>query len=122
VDGQELYLYFNGEALFSVRDAFGDARKMVDRILQDTREGLSDTCMAAAILAEQGELSRRAVRYEACHIVEADWLARAVGPRELPELKAAVVRAVELGFGREVKPEDDEVDLDLQELDQKKTK
>lgn len=119
-DGRELFLHFNGEALFSVRDAFGGAEQMLERIRQDTREGMADTYAAAALLAEQGELSRRAAGYDAEPITAAEWLSHAATPNDLLALKLAVMRAVELGFGREVVSENDEIDLGLQELGRKK--
>ena len=42
-------------------------------------------------------------------------------PLELIAMKAALPRAIELGYGREVREEDDEIDLGLAELRQKKT-
>jgi len=37
-------------------------------------------------------------------------------------LKLAIPAAISLGYGREVEPENDEVDLGLAELNEKKTK
>lgn len=43
-------------------------------------------------------------------------------PTDLARLKLAVVSAITLGYGREIRPENDEVDLGLSELNEQKNK
>ena len=43
-----------------------------------------------------------------------------VHPADLAKLRTAVVNAITLGYGREVEPENDEIDLGLAELDEQK--
>ncbi len=45
-----------------------------------------------------------------------------IQPLEYGELKDAVVRAITLGYRRDIEEEDREIDLGLQELNEKKTK
>ena len=86
------------------------------------RDGFAAACKAAAILAEQGELARRQMGYTPQPILEEDGVSAALAPADLARLKLAVTSAITLGYGREVEPENDEVDLGLAELnEQKKT-
>ena len=113
VAGTTYFLVMDGEAMFTIRDIYGGTRLMLEKIEQDTREGFLETCNAAAILAERGELVRRRLGYEPGRIPERDDFA----------LKRAIANAIKLGYGREITaPGDDEVDEGLEELNQKKTR
>ena len=60
--------------------------------------------------------------YEPEPLCGAEDIAATMAPTDLARLKLAVVSAITLGYGREIKPENDEVDLGLAELnEQKKT-
>ena len=120
--GRVRYLAFTGEAMFQMRDKFGGTSQLLDNMKADTREGFSIACEAAALLAEQGELVRRNFGYDPEPILDASTAATAA-PSEIVALKLAIPAAISLGYGREVEPENDEVDLGLAELDaQKKTR
>lgn len=119
--GEPRYLAFTGEAMFQVRDGFGGAKQMLEAMLPDTRQGFAALCRVAALLAQQGELARRALGYDPAALLQAETLERTATPAEIVALKTAVPRAIELGYGREVLPQNDEVDLGLAELRQKKT-
>lgn len=121
IAGKIHYLAFTGEALFAIRDTFGGASALLEAIKPDTRESFKALCSAAALLTEQGELARRDMGYDPEGVVPADALERVLMPSDILALKLAIPRAIELGFGREVKSESDEIDLDLAELGQKKT-
>lgn len=121
ISGKILYLAFNGEALFTIRDSYGGAKELLEVIRPDTKESFQALCAATALLAEQGELARRDMGYDSQEIVSAAALERMVMPSEILELKEAIPRAISLGFGREIEPENNEVDLGLAELNQKKT-
>ena len=70
-------------------------------------------------MAERGELIRRRLGYAPGEIPDADTFRLLY---EIVDLKNAVIKAVTLGYGREVKSaEDDEYDEGLEELRQKKT-
>ena len=56
VAGTTYFLVMDGEAMFTIRDIYGGTRLMLEKMEQDTREGFLETCNAAAILAERGEL------------------------------------------------------------------
>lgn len=52
----------------------------------------------------------------------AEDIAATMAPTDLARLKLAVVSAITLGYGREINPENDEVDLGLSELNEQKNK
>ena len=107
--GRTQYLAYTGEAMFQLQEKFGTAAELLGAIGKNTRDGLSVACEAAAILAEQGELARRHLGYDKGPIIEAATI-------------RAIPAAMELGYGREVVEENDEIDLGLAELNaQKKT-
>lgn len=109
--------------MFQMRDKFGGTSQLLDNMKADTREGFSIACEAAALLAEQGELVRRNFGYDPEPILDASTIAATAAPSEIVALKLAIPAAISLGYGREVEPENDEVDLGLAELNtQKKTK
>ena len=121
--GREWYLCFTVEAMFQIEERFGGAQGLTDTMEANSRAGFEAACGAAAILAEQGELCRRSMGYEPEPMCSAEDIAAAMAPTDLARLKLAVVSAITLGYGREVKPENDEVDLGLAELsEQKKTR
>lgn len=119
--GRESYLAFTGEAMFRIRDDFGGAAAVLEAIKPDTREGLAAACRVAAILAEQGELARRHMGHDPRPIVDAEAIEATVTPAEITAIKTAIPAALALGFGRELADENEEVDVVLLELNQKKT-
>lgn len=119
--GRERYLCFTVEAMFRIEEEFGGTRNLIEVIADNSREGLSALCAAAAILAEQGELARRQMGYESEPMMDAAAVsASIIHPADLARLRVAVTNAITLGYGREVEPENDEVDLGLAELDEQK--
>lgn len=121
VEGTAYYLVLDGEAMFQIRDTFGGTKLLLEQIEQDTREGFDAACTAAAFMAERGELIRRRLGYAPGEIPDADTFRLLVPTYEIVDLKNAVIKAVTLGYGREVKSaEDDEYDEGLEELRQKK--
>lgn len=119
--GEERYLAFTGEAMFTIKDEFGGVSELLSAMSKDTREGYATTCKAAAILAEQGELARRHMGHTPAAILDADAISGLTSPAEYMAVKAAIPVAIALGFGREIKDEDEEVDLVLVELQKKTT-
>lgn len=121
VAGQPRYLAFTGGAMFAIRDEFGGVTQLMDDIKGDTKESFATTCKAAALMMEQGELARRAMGYDATPMVTAEMLEVTAMPSEIAAIKLAIPVAISLGFGREVEQENNEIDLGLMELNQKKT-
>ena len=120
--GRERHLAFTVEAMFQMEEAFGGTAELSDILMRNDRESFSAACKAAVILAEQGELARRQMGYESAPLLSEEDAAATMDPAGLVALKAAVLSAITLGYGREIQPENDEVDLGLAELnEQKKT-
>ena len=120
--GRERYLAFTVEAMFQIEEKFGGSGELLEAMKDSGREGFSAACRAAAILAEQGELARRSLGYDPQPLVEAEVIAASMTPSEIAGLTLDIMAAVSLGYGREVEPEQDEIDLGLAELnEQKKT-
>lgn len=121
--GRERYLAFTVEAMFQLEERFGGTQELIEAVSANSREGFLAACQAVAVLAEQGELARRHMGYDSAPMPSAEDIASTTAPSGIPELKMAVTSAIALGFGREIDPENDEVDLGLAELDgQKKTR
>ena len=119
--GRERHLCFTVEAMFQIEERFGGAQELTDTMEANSRIGFEAVCGAAAILAEQGELARRQMGYELEPMMDAAAVsASIIHPADLAKLRTAVVNAITLGYGREVEPDNDEVDLGLAELDEQK--
>lgn len=118
--GRERHLAYTVEAMFQLEELFGEVPALIDAVSADDREGFQAACRAAAVLAEQGELARRHMGYEPLPLPSLEDVAATTAPSDLPGLRSAIVSAISLGFGREIDPEDDEVDLGLAELNEQK--
>lgn len=108
------YLLFNGYAMFEMEDAFG--KEYTALIGQHSAEGMNATAKCMEIMAKQGELARRAIGMEPCEFLNSEGLEVALTPAHLN----AVMSAINLGFGREITDEDEEIDLILMEQQKKK--
>ena len=118
LSGQDYYLAFTGEAMFAFEDAFGGSNAYFEQSAGDSKAALKAICKATSILAEHGELARRAMGYDKGPIPTEDMLMTCCTPADILRLRQSNLAAIIAGYGREV--EDDEaVDLDLVELDQK---
>ena len=119
--GQDYYLLFNGAAMFAFEDAFGGSNAYLEKAVAGDRAGFEAVCEAAAILAEQGELARRALGFDKGPIPDKALYLTCAAPSDLIALRQASLDAIMAGFGREVESEED-VDLGLLELERKKGK
>lgn len=120
VAGQEIPLYYNGYAMYAVRDLLGE-EKIYDVLAQDTPEAFEKTCEIASILATQGELYRRYIGMDKGRILSAQVLRLILRPADMVALRKAIMDAFVAGMQAE-QPEDADVDIGLQELDAKKSK
>ena len=118
--GRERYLAFTVEAMFQLEERFGGVQELIEAVSANSREGFQAACQAASVLAEQGELARRHMGYDSAPIPSAEEIAATTAPSGITALKMAVTSAVTLGFGREIEPDSDEVDIGLAELNEKK--
>ena len=121
--GKERHLCFSVGAMFQLQDLYGGTGEFLELLQANSPDSFSAACKAAEILAEHGELARRSLGYEPEPLVSAEAIAATTSPSELAALKLVIPAAISLGYGREVEPENDEVDLSLAELnEQKKTR
>ncbi len=121
--GRERHLCFTVEAMFQLQDLYGGTGELLELLQGNSRESFAAACKAAEVLAEQGELVRRSLGYNPAPMASAEDIASTTAPSDLARLKLALPAAISLGYGREVEPENDEVDLGLAELnEQKKTR
>ena len=120
IGGQDCCLIYNGAAMFEIEDMLNGAN-LFESIRKMNRESCEILCKAVTILAEQGELTRRALGYDPEEIVTVEKVSLLASPMDLNLYRRAVMDAVLLGYGREIENEDD-VDLGLIELEQKKTR
>lgn len=119
--GQEYHLLFNGAAMFATDDAFGSGGKILDVIGGNGKESFDALCKAVSILGEQGELARRALGYDKGEIPSEETVKALASPVDSVVLKRAVLNAITIGYGREVRS-DEPTDLGLVELERKQGK
>lgn len=117
--GREYYLRFNGAAMFIFDEEFGGVNAYLEAARGGGRGAYAVLCKAAAILAEQGELFRRAIGHDRNQIPTQDEISAFLEPMDIPGLQAAIIREITAGFKRSVEDEED-VDLTLIELERKK--
>lgn len=118
LNGQTLFLLYNGEAMFSLMDTVGE--NQVEEISKEGRDGFSALCSTLHILAVQGELARRYEGYEKGEIVTREKIAALLSPNDIYAAKSAVMNAMIKGFNCEYKDEDEVIDEVLQEIEKKK--
>lgn len=121
IEEREYFLLFNARSMFAIDEVYGGASKLMEQAQESSGRGLDTLCQATAILAEQGELARRTLGYDHGHWPDGERWAVLASPLDVAQMRAALWRAIALGYGREVQPEGD-VDLGLVELAQKKTR
>lgn len=116
--GESYSLCLNGAALFAIYDKYGSSVSVFDPIKPATGEGFEAVCFYLAKLAEQGEIVRRWEGHKPRKIPSEAKFKALLSPTEVPEAKAAVQKALRLGFLRE--HDDREViDIGLAELEKK---
>lgn len=117
--GEEYHLYFNGSALFNAYAKFGADKNILDMIEPMNKAGFEATVWLLCELATQGELYRRFLGYTPRPRLDYAKTLVQIQPKELPEIKAAVIAAMNEGFAREA---DEGYDPWLAELESQKKK
>ncbi len=120
LDGTAYYLVFNGFAMFEFDEQFSGASHLMESVQTVGKNSFELLCKATAILAEQGELARRALGYEKQPIPTLEKIRAVARPLDVIGMRTAVMQAIMAGYGREIESDED-VDLVLLELSQKKT-
>lgn len=118
--GRERYLMLTVDAMGRLEEEFGGVSQLIDALEDRGRQGSAAACKAAAILAEGGELARRALGYDPVPLADEAAIMATMQPKEAMGLRMVIPQVISLGFGRDVEPEDDEIDLGLAELNAQK--
>lgn len=118
-EGKEYYLLFNGAAKFEIDERYGkDLSESLDKPGTEGMEVLGGICN---ILSIQGNLARVYVGLPETNIFDESLpLSPLMTPVKQLYLKTVCVDAMNLGYGREIGEEDEEIDLGLAELSKKK--
>lgn len=125
LQGKTYHLCLNAAALFTIYDRFPEAESAVEPIFAPGKRGFEAVCAYLAILGTQGELVRRFEGYDKGEMPTEGYFRIMLSPSDEVAARIALHRAIDIGFGREVKDtenqhEDGAVDLGLQELNSKK--
>lgn len=119
--GKTFYFMFNGLAMFALEDTFG-GKEYLEKLRENTAEGLSALLQVSAILAEQGELARREMGYTPTELpTQSNFgIPALLHPIDILTLRNGCIGAINLGYTREISNEDEEIDLGLIELQKKR--
>lgn len=120
IGGKERELNYSIEVMFHMRDRFESIQKALEIIASDTKESFEAVRWFAVQMANDGELCRREAGYDHLPLVSAMDISLRMKPLDYELLKGAVIDAITLGYKRELKKEDEETDLGLEELRSKK--
>lgn len=125
LQGKTYYLCLNAAALFAIYDRFPEAESAAEPLSAPGKRGFEAVCAYLAILGTQGELVRRFEGYDKGEMPTEGYFRTMLSPLDDVAARAAIRRAIDLGFGREIEDEetqheDGAVDLGLQELNAKK--
>lgn len=125
LQGKTYHLCLNAAALFAIYDRFPEAESAAEPLSATGKRGFEAVCAYLAILGTQGELVRRFEGYDKGEMPTEGYFRIMLSPSDEVAARIALHRAIDIGFGREVKDtenqhEDGAVDLGLQELNSKK--
>ena len=122
--GKVLHLYMNGTAMFAIEaldSGREDTTDVIERMKENTPEGVADLLKVALILAEQGELCRRYLGYSPERIPAEKELLLLLSPAQLMMLRVVAMMAINAGYEQKESGQKDDIDTGLAELE-KKTK
>lgn len=116
----EYWLVYTADAYFTLNNEYG--ADFFQKIRPTTSEAYEIALGCVCVLAEEGELCRRYMGYDAHDIPTVDELRRTILPDGIAPLKEAVINAVMAGLRIDVPGkagEDDVVDIGLLEYEKK---
>ena len=119
INGEERPLNYSVEIMFKVNEKFGGVNQALSAIEDDSRECVENVRWFAVELANDGELCRRAVGLDHRKMLTMDDFTMRMAPVDYFHLKDCVLKAIAAGYKKEIK-NDEEVDLGLAELNEKK--
>jgi len=119
INGIERPLNYSVELMFKVNEKFGGVNQALDALEDDTRECVQNVLWFAVELANDGELCRRQMGLEPRAMLRHGDLTLRMKPIDFALLKHNVIKAITEGYRQEVDT-DEEIDLGLAELNEKK--
>ena len=126
-DGVTRRLSFTAGALFKLYDKYGYTGSIVTdlKLTENNSEAWNNLCWLYALMAEQGNLQRRALFMEPQPLISYEQLRTQASPLDIVSIKEAVLSCLQLGFKRD-RPADpdeevDEVLMELEQAEKKKT-
>lgn len=120
IAGYDFYLMYNGAAMYNLREKLCD-KKIYEAIATDDVQSFYALCDILAEMIAQGELYRRWMGFDKGKIVTSATLRVILRPVDIPAARQAVLDAFVRGMRSET-PENEDIDLGLQELEAKNGK
>lgn len=122
--GVKRYLNFSVAVMFDAMDEFGSVNKLLELVQKESVDGFKAVAWVLVRMANDGELVRRAQGYDKQPLMKESDISMRMHPLEFAEMQKAAADAIVAGYKREhVRGENgEEVDLVLEEIEQKKTK
>ncbi len=114
-------LNFSIEVMFDAADKYGSMSKVFKLLEKENRESADVIKWFLLHMANDAELARRADGYDHDDMLTEEDI-EIKNPTFYRIYKQAVLRAIEIGYNREVEDSKEEVDLGLQEIKEKKEK
>lgn len=112
-------LNFSIEVMFDAAEKYGGMAGAFDIIDKENREGADAIRWFIMRMANDAELVRRGEGYDKGDMLTEDDI-QITNPALYRIYKQAVLKAIEIGYTREVEDPEEEIDLGLQELNKKK--
>lgn len=118
--GETYHLRLTSAALYDIYEKFGREASVFEHITGIDKAAFEAVCWYLAKLSEQGELTRRWQGMEPGKVPTEEQLRIQMTPADMPGAQIALLRALNLGFGREI-PDEEPVDIGLAEFTKKAT-
>ena len=119
VAGKNRPLLFSMDVMFDAAEKFGSMSECFDALDKEDRAGAEAVCWMMTRMVNAGEIHRREAGGDPDRLFgNGEITIRNPGWYQI--YKHAVLKAIELGYAREVEDPDEEVDLVLQEIKAKK--
>lgn len=120
VCGQKWHFCLNGAALFDCYEKFGPDEPLLSHLEGATKKSFDALCWMLAKFAEQGELVHRYQGHKPEQIPSEAFFRANLAAMDVAPAKLVAQAVIRLGFRRdEESPEDEDLDLGLQELEKK---
>lgn len=120
-EGSKFRLALTAGALFDIYDELGFNSNILSFIDPPDADGWRNSCKMIEILSRYGEAQRKYLRQKSLPSLDASYILATAAPTDVRVIKDAIRAACSVGFRRDIEEPTMEVDLVLQELEEKKT-